>query len=163
MALLRARAAIAGLRGENQDQDCGIGIVLRAVEEPLRQIVVNGGVEPSIVLDRVLGGRGRLRLQRGDRANTAISCEMGVLDPCKVTRTALQNAASIAGLILTTDCMVARLPAKERPGRAGRSGVLVRPFRALGRPASRDESAFEPAHHRSLPAHHAATRTSRTV
>jgi chaperonin GroEL len=115
VALLRARAAIAGLRGENQDQDCGIKIALRAVEEPLRQIVANGGVEPSVVLDRVLAGDGNFgyNAATGEYGDLV---QMGVLDPCKVTRTALQNAASIAGLILTTDCMVARLPAKEGPG-----------------------------------------------
>ena len=115
VALLRARAAIAGLRGENQDQDCGIKIALRAVEEPLRQIVANGGVEPSVVLDRVLAGEGNFgyNAATGDYGDLV---QMGVLDPCKVTRTALQNAASIAGLILTTDCMIARLPAKEGPG-----------------------------------------------
>jgi chaperonin GroEL len=121
VALLRARAAIAGLRGENQDQDCGIRIVLRAVEEPLRQIVVNGGDEPSIVLDRVLAGEGNFgyNAATGEYGDLV---QMGVLDPCKVTRTALQNAASIAGLILTTDCMVARLPAKEVPGGAESPG-----------------------------------------
>jgi len=115
VALLRARAAIAGLRGENHDQDCGIKIALRAVEEPLRQIVANGGVEPSVVLDRVLAGEGNFGYNAAtDEYGDLV--KMGVLDPCKVTRTALQNAASIAGLILTTDCMVARLPAKEGPG-----------------------------------------------
>jgi chaperonin GroEL len=115
VALLRARTAIAGLRGENQDQDCGIKIVLRAVEEPLRQIVVNGGDEPSVVLDRVLAGDGNFgyNAATGEYGDLV---QMGVLDPCKVTRTALQNAASIAGLILTTDCLVARLPAHEVPG-----------------------------------------------
>ena len=115
VALLRARAAIAGLRGENHDQDSGIKIALRAVEEPLRQIVANGGVEPSVVLDRVLAGEGNFGYNAAtDEYGDLV--KMGVLDPCKVTRTALQNAASIAGLILTTDCMVARLPAKEGPG-----------------------------------------------
>jgi len=112
VALLRARAALGGLRGENHDQDCGIGIVLRAVEEPLRQLVVNAGLEPSVVLDRVLAGNGDFGYNAAtDEYGDLV--KMGVLDPCKVTRTALQNAASIAGLILTTDCIVARLPEKE--------------------------------------------------
>ena len=109
VALLRARAGITALRGENPDQDAGIRIVLRAVEEPLRQIVANSGEEPSIVLNRVREGSGNfgfnaLTGQYGDMVG------MGILDPCKVTRTALQNAASVAGLVLTTDCMIAKIP-----------------------------------------------------
>ena len=116
VALLRARAQLANLRGDNLDQDAGIRIVLRALEEPLRQIVSNSGEEPSVVLNRVLEGKDNfgfnaLTNQYGDMV------EMGVLDPCKVTRSALQNAASIAGLILTTDCMIAQLPENPRfPG-----------------------------------------------
>ena len=111
VALLRARAEIGGLAGDNHDQDCGIRIVLRAVEEPLRQLVENAGFEPSVVLDRVLAGDGDFgyNAATGEYGDLV---KMGVLDPCKVTRTALQNAASIAGLILTTDCMVAKLPEK---------------------------------------------------
>jgi len=117
VALLRARAALAGLRGDNLDQDAGIKIVLRALEEPLRQIVANAGEEPSVVLNRVSEGTGNfgfnaLTNQYGDMV------EMGILDPCKVTRCALQNAASIAGLILTTDCMIAQLPKAQRAGAA---------------------------------------------
>ncbi len=109
VALLRARARLEGLRGENADQDSGIRIVFRALEEPLRQIVSNAGEEPSVVLDRVLHGEGgfgfnALTGEYGDMV------KMGILDPCKVTRTALQNAASVAGLILTTDCMIAEIP-----------------------------------------------------
>jgi chaperonin GroEL len=112
VALLRARETIGGLRGENHDQDCGIKIALRAVEEPLRQLVENAGLEPSVVMDRVLAGDGNFGYNAAtDQYGDLV--QMGVLDPCKVTRTALQNAASIAGLILTTDCMVARLPEKE--------------------------------------------------
>ena len=104
----RARR-LAGLRGENPDQDAGIRIVMRALEEPLRQIVSNAGEEPSVVVDRVKEGSGgfgfnALTNQYGDMV------EMGILDPCKVTRTALQNAASVAGLMLTTDCMIAQMP-----------------------------------------------------
>ena len=112
VALLRARAAIAGLRGDNSEQEAGIRIVLRALEEPLRQIVANAGGEPSVVLNKVLEGQGSFGYnaaseQYGDLLG------MGVLDPTKVTRTALQNAASIASLILTTDAMVAELPQNE--------------------------------------------------
>ena len=121
VALLRARAGIGKLHGENPDQDAGIRIVLRSVEEPLRQIVANGGQEPSIVLNKVVEGSGNfgfnaLTGQYGDMV------EMGILDPCKVTRTALQNAASIAGLVLTTDCMIARIP-ETRPVAAGTAGM----------------------------------------
>ena len=117
VALLRARAGVGALRGENPDQDAGIRIVLRAVEEPLRQIVANGGAEPSVVLNRVVEGTGNfgfnaLTEQYGDMV------EMGILDPCKVTRTALQNAASVAGLVLTTDCMIAKIP-EPRPAAPG--------------------------------------------
>ena len=121
VALLRARAALGSLHGENPDQDAGIRIVLRAVEEPLRQIVANGGGEPSIVVNRVVEGSGNfgfnaLTGQYGDMV------EMGILDPCKVTRTALQNAASVAGLVLTTDCMIARIP-QPQPAAPGMGGM----------------------------------------
>ncbi len=113
VALLRARAKLADLHGENPDQDAGIRIVLRAVEEPLRQIVRNAGAEPAVVVQRVIEGSGDFGYnaatdEYGDLVKT------GVLDPCKVTRTALQNAASIASLILTTDCMIAQAPDKSR-------------------------------------------------
>jgi chaperonin GroEL len=118
VALLRTRARVGALKGDNADQDAGIRIVLRALEEPLRQIVRNAGAEPAVVLQRVVEGE-------GDFGYNAASGEygdlvaMGVLDPAKVTRTALQNAASIAGLILTTDCMIAKAPEKEAaPGGA---------------------------------------------
>jgi chaperonin GroEL len=109
IALIRARAVLAGLKGENLDQDAGIRIVARALEDPLRQIVENAGEEASVVVNRVAGQQGNF----GYNAAKGIygdMVEMGVLDPCKVTRTALQNAASISGLILTTACMVARKP-----------------------------------------------------
>ena len=107
VALLRARARLADLHGANADQDAGIQIVRRAVEEPLRQIVRNAGAEPAVVVQRVLEGVGNI----GYNAATGEYGDMvamGVLDPCKVTRAALQNAASIASLILTTQCMIAQ-------------------------------------------------------
>jgi chaperonin GroEL len=118
VALLRARAAIGALPGANQDEDCGIAIVMRAVEEPLRQLVTNTGLEPSIVLDRVLAGVASFGFNAatGEYGDLAA---MGVLDPCKVTRTALQNAASIAGLVLTTDCLVTPVPSDASAGPAG--------------------------------------------
>jgi chaperonin GroEL len=117
VALLRARQAISALAGDNPDQDAGIRIVLRALEEPLRQIVANAGDEPSVILNRVLEGAGDF----GYNAATGVFGDMvamGVLDPCKVTRSALQNAVSIAGLILTTDCMVAELREESPQGQA---------------------------------------------
>jgi chaperonin GroEL len=115
VALLRARQALgAGLKGDNADQDAGIKLVLRAIEEPLRQIVANAGDEPSVVVDKVLQGSGN----QGYNAATGQYgdlVEQGVLDPAKVTRTALQNAASVASLILTTEAIVAELPKDEAP------------------------------------------------
>jgi chaperonin GroEL len=118
VALLRARQAIGSLKGDNHDQDAGIKIVMRAVEQPLREIVANAGDEPSVVINRVLEGKGNY----GYNAATgeyADMIEMGILDPTKVTRTALQNAASVAGLMLTTECMVAEAPKDEAPMPAG--------------------------------------------
>jgi chaperonin GroEL len=109
VSLLRARAALSNLKASNDDENCGIKIVLRAVEEPLRQLVENAGRDPSVVLDRVLSGKGNFGYNAASGEYGDLVA-MGVVDPCKVTRTAIQNAASIAGLILTTDCMVARIP-----------------------------------------------------
>jgi chaperonin GroEL len=114
VALLRARAAIEGLRGENLDQDAGIRTVARALEEPLRQIVANAGEEPSVVVNRVVSGSGSFGYNAANGTYGDLVA-MGVLDPCKVTRTALQNAASIAGLILTTACLVANKPQPPTP------------------------------------------------
>ena len=118
--LLRARSALDALATPNMDQASGVRIVQRALEEPLRQIVSNAADEPSIVVHRV-----NESTQRGFGYNAATReygdmLEMGVIDPLKVTRLALQNAASIASLLLTTDCMVAQAP---RPA-AGRQGAL---------------------------------------
>jgi chaperonin GroEL len=114
VALLRARAAVKGLKGANADQDAGINIVLRAIEEPLRAIVINAGDEASVVVDKVLSGKGAWGYNAGTSQYGDL-IEMGVIDPTKVTRTALQNAASVAGLILTTDASVAEAPKEEKP------------------------------------------------
>ena len=122
VALIRAKQAIKGITGDNDEQNAGIRIVLRAMEEPLRQIVANAGDEPSVVVNNVANGEGNY----GYNAQTGVygdMVEMGVLDPTKVTRTALQNAASVASLILTTDCMVADLPVEEKPMPAGMDGM----------------------------------------
>ena len=121
VALLRARSAISGLKGANHDQDAGIKIVSRALEEPLRQIVANAGAEPSVVINKVLEGKGSFGYNAAtDEYGDLV--QMGVLDPTKVTRYALQNAASVAGLILTTDAMVAELPKEENHSHGGGGG-----------------------------------------
>ncbi|MBX9401723.1 chaperonin GroEL [Lysobacter sp. BMK333-48F3] len=122
VALLRAKAAIAGLKGANEDQNHGIQIALRAMEAPLREIVTNAGDEPSVILNKVIEGSGAY----GYNAATGEYVDMieaGILDPTKVTRTALQNAASIAGLMITTEAMVAELPKKDEPAMPGAGGM----------------------------------------
>lgn len=127
VALLRARAAISSLTGANPDQNAGIKIVLRAMEEPLRQIVLNAGEEASVVVAAVIAGNGNYgyNAATGEYGDLV---EMGVLDPTKVTRTALQNAASVASLMLTTDCAVAEAPksdsAPAMPGGMGGMGGM---------------------------------------
>jgi chaperonin GroEL len=121
VALLRARSTLADLETANADQAAGVKIVLKAIEAPLRQIVQNAGDEPSVVVNKVLEGKGNF----GYNAATGEygdMLEMGVLDPAKVTRSALQHAASVAGLMLTTDCMVAELP-EDKPAMPDMSGM----------------------------------------
>jgi chaperonin GroEL len=113
VALLRARSAIESLKGANHDQDAGIKIVMRAVEQPLREIVNNCGEEASVVVNKVVEGKGNYGYNAGN-GTYGDMMEMGVLDPTKVTRTALQNAASVAGLMLTTEAMVAEQP-EDKP------------------------------------------------
>ncbi len=125
VALIRARAAIAKIKGDNHDQDAGVKIVLRAVEEPLRQIVANAGDEPSVVVNNVAAGKGNYGYNAANETYGDM-VEMGVLDPTKVTRTALQHAASVAGLMLTTECMIAELPkddAASMPDMGGMGGM----------------------------------------
>ena len=114
VALVRAQKAVAQLKLYNEEQTAGIKIVLRAMEEPMRQIVGNAGLEPSVVVNAVANGEGNY----GFNAQTSEYGDMvamGVLDPTKVTRTALQNAASVASLILTTDCMIGDIPEDKQP------------------------------------------------
>jgi chaperonin GroEL len=118
VALVRALAGMVGLKGDNEDQNHGITIAKRAMEAPLREIVANCGEEPSVVLNKVAEGKGNY----GYNAATGEYGDMvamGILDPTKVTRTALQNAASIAGLMITTEAMVAEAPKKEAGGGGG--------------------------------------------
>ena len=114
VALVRAQQAVIGLSGDNHDQDMGISIARRAMEEPLRQIVANSGAESSVVLAKVAESNGN----NGFNAQTeeyGDMIDMGILDPTKVVRTALQNAASIAGLLITTEASVAEAPKDETP------------------------------------------------
>jgi chaperonin GroEL len=123
VALMRAKAAVAKLKGGNHDQDAGITIVLRAMESPLRAIVANAGDEPSVVVNKVMEGKGSYGYNAAS-SEYGDMLAMGVVDPTKVTRVALQNAASIAGLMLTTACMVAELPEdKPAPGGMGGGGM----------------------------------------
>ena len=115
VALIRVCTAIADLKGDNHDQDVGIAIAKRAMEEPLRQIVTNAGEEASVVLNKVAEGKGNFGYNAGTEEYGDM-IKMGILDPTKVTRSALQNAASVAGLLITTECMVAELPKEEAAG-----------------------------------------------
>ena len=121
VALLRARAALKSVETTNADQEAGVQIVLRAVESPLRQIVANAGGEPSVVVNKVLEGSGNFGYNAGNDSYGDM-LEMGVIDPAKVTRFALQNAASIAGLMLTTECMVADIP-EDKPAAPDMGGM----------------------------------------
>jgi chaperonin GroEL len=122
VAYIRARAGLKNLKGSNSDQDAGIKIVLRALEEPLRQIVGNAGEEGSVVLNKVAEGKTNFgfNAQTGEYGDLV---EMGVVDPTKVARFALQNAASVASLLLTTEAMVAELPKDEKPAMPGGGGM----------------------------------------
>ena len=130
VALIRAVKSLDGLTGDNSDQDHGIAIARRSMEEPLRQIVSNAGDEPSVVVNQVAGESGNY----GYNAATGEygdMIEMGILDPTKVTRSALQNAASIAGLMITTEAMIAELPKEDAPpmpdmggGMGGMGGMM---------------------------------------
>ena len=112
VALVRAQKNIADLSGANEDQDVGITLARRAMEEPLRQIVSNAGGEPSVVLNEVANNEGNYGYNAAN-GEYGDMVEMGILDPTKVTRSALQNAASVAGLMITTECMVAEEPKEE--------------------------------------------------
>jgi chaperonin GroEL len=123
VAYIRAKQVIGKMKGSNEDQEAGIKIVMRALEEPLRIIVDNAGAEPSVVLNKVLEGKGSFGYNASNDTYGDL-VEMGVLDPTKVTRCALQNAASVAALILTTDAMVAELPRDEEHGHGGGGGGM---------------------------------------
>jgi chaperonin GroEL len=120
VALLRARQAAGTIKGDNADQDAGIKLVLKAIEAPLREIVANAGGEPSVVVNAILAGKGNYGFNAANDTYGDM-IEMGILDPTKVTRTALQNAASVSSLMLTTEAMVAESP-KDESGAGGMPG-----------------------------------------
>ena len=114
VALIRARDAVTRVKADNDDQEAGVKIISRALEEPLRAIASNAGDEPSVVMNKVAEGENNFGYNAGSGEYGDL-VSMGVVDPTKVTRSALQNAASVAGLILTTDAMVAELPKEDAP------------------------------------------------
>ncbi|HDX1087417.1 chaperonin GroEL [Pasteurella multocida] len=124
VALIRAASKVAGLQGDNEEQNVGIKLALRAMEAPLRQIVANAGEEASVVASAVKNGEGNFGYNAGTEQYGDM-IEMGILDPTKVTRSALQFAASVAGLMITTECMVTDLPKEDKAdlGAAGMGGM----------------------------------------
>ena len=140
VALVRAQQAVTDLSGDNHDQDMGISIARRAMEEPLRQIVSNSGGEASVVLAKVADKAGN----QGFNAQTdeyGDMIEMGILDPTKVVRTALQNASSIAGLLITTEASVAESPKDESPPAMPPGGGMDGMGHDVGRPGPRQRRA----------------------
>ena len=130
VAYIRAIETLEGLKGENEDETTGIEIVKRAIEEPLRQIVANAGKEGAVVVQKVKEGKGDFGYNaRTDKYENL--CAAGVIDPAKVTRVALENAASIAGMFLTTECVIAEkkeeTPAAPamNPGMGGGMGGMM--------------------------------------
>ena len=121
VALLRAKQTAGAIKGDNADQDAGIKLVLKAIEAPLREIVYNAGGEASVVVNAVLAGKGNYGFNAANDSYGDM-IEMGILDPTKVTRTALQNAASVSSLMLTTECMVAESPKDDAPAGGGMGG-----------------------------------------
>ena len=114
VALLRASKGLAKLEAETDEQQAGVSIIARAVQEPLRQIVSNAGGEPSVVVNEVLAGKQTYGFNARTQEYGDL-VKMGVIDPTKVVRTALQNAASVAGMMLTTEAMIAEKPKKDAP------------------------------------------------
>jgi chaperonin GroEL len=124
IALLRARRVLQPMKGANLDEESGIRIVAQALEEPLRRIVGNAGVEPSVVVDRIDAAPDPNHGYNAATRSYGDLLQMGVIDPVKVTRLALQNASSIASLILTTDCLIAQAPEPKRETRAAEASEM---------------------------------------
>ena len=131
VALVRAQQEIEGLEGDNEDQNVGISIALRSMETPLRQITSNSGEEASVILDKIKEGKGNFGFNAAT-GEYGDMIEMGILDPAKVTRTALQAAGSVAGLMITTEAMVSDIPEESAggmppgmpPGMDGMGGMM---------------------------------------
>ena len=131
VALVRAQQEIEGLEGDNEDQNVGISIALRSMETPLRQITANSGEEASVILDKIKEGKGNFGFNAAT-GEYGDMIEMGILDPAKVTRTALQAAGSVAGLMITTEAMVSDIPEENAggmppgmpPGMDGMGGMM---------------------------------------
>lgn len=121
VALVRAAKALDGVSGANDDQNVGINILRRAIEAPLRQIVANAGDEPSVVINAVKNGEGNFGYNAAS-GEYGDMLEMGILDPAKVTRSALEHAASVAGLMLTTECMITEIP-EDKPAMPDMGGM----------------------------------------
>ena len=122
VALIRALQKISGLKGDNEDQNVGIALLLKAVTTPLRQIVSNSGEEASVILDKVSAGKGNYGFNAAT-GEYGDMIEMGILDPAKVTRAALQAAGSVASLMITTEAMVAELPEDKAPAMPDMGGM----------------------------------------
>lgn len=127
VAYIRAISALEDLKGENEDEETGMAIVKRALEEPLRQIVANAGLEGSVIVQKVREGKGYFGFNARSEVYEDLM-QAGVIDPTKVSRVALENAASIAGMLLTTECVLADIkedkePAMPNPGMGGMGGM----------------------------------------
>jgi chaperonin GroEL len=125
VAYIRAAQALAGLKGVNDDETTGIHIVARAIEEPLRQIAANAGVEGSVIINKIREGKGDFGYNA--RTDEYVNMyEAGVIDPTKVSRVALENAASVAGMFLTTECAIVDIPepAPAMPAGGGMGGMM---------------------------------------
>jgi chaperonin GroEL len=124
IALIRAKQAVSGLKGANHDQSVGVDIVLRAIEAPLRSIVENAGGSADVVINEIVNGTANYGFNAANDTYGDM-LEMGVVDPTKVTRCALQNAAGVAGLLLTTDCAINELPKEESANQGhGHHGMM---------------------------------------
>src|SRR5579883_1226186 len=122
VALIRVMQTLKPLKGDNDTQTVGIQIICRALEAPLRQITTNAGYEASVIVNKVIEGKGNFGFNAAT-GEYGDMLEMGILDPTKVTRTALQQAASVAGMMITTECMIPELPKKEAPAMGGHGGM----------------------------------------
>jgi chaperonin GroEL len=125
VALVRVMQSLKNVKGDNEAQSVGVQLICRALESPLRTIVANAGYEASVILNKVVEGKGNFGFNAAT-GEYGDMLDMGILDPTKVTRTALQQAASVAGMMITTECMITELPKEEAPmgGHGGGMGGM---------------------------------------